>query len=203
MGHSYPPPAPPQPNSVIALIPRGPRPPYLRAARRHGRKGTPHCHSLPGRTNTHIRAYSIIWMREHNCVCDELLKTHPNLGMTTASTRLSALLSSLSSLTSRNHTHALYPVLEEVNENGRQLRFQGLYTYRRRFSMQPFTSFLDLAGDPKLAADLEHFCRDIEAVEYYVSLVTARPSPSVTLPSTVSLGGPWSVKGLVAAHLQP
>ncbi|XP_063877051.1 prostaglandin G/H synthase 2-like isoform X2 [Scylla paramamosain] len=142
-------------------------------------------------------------MREHNCVCDELLKTHPNLGMTTASTRLSALLSSLSSLTSRNHTHALYPVLEEVNENGRQLRFQGLYTYRRRFSMQPFTSFLDLAGDPKLAADLEHFCRDIEAVEYYVSLVTARPSPSVTLPSTVSLGGPWSVKGLVAAHLQP
>ncbi|XP_063856275.1 prostaglandin G/H synthase 2-like [Scylla paramamosain] len=142
-------------------------------------------------------------MREHNCVCDELLKIHPNLGMTTASTRLPALLSSLSSLTSRNHTHALYPVLEEVNENGRQLRFQGLNAYRRRFSMQPFTSFLDLAGDPKLAADLEHFCRDIEAVEYYVSLVTARPGPSVTLPSTVSLGGPWSVKGLMAAHLQP
>lgn len=59
-------------------------------------------------------------------------------------------------------------MLEKVNENGRQLRFRGLNTYHRRFGMQSFTSFLDLAGDPKLAADLEHFCRDIEAVEYYV-----------------------------------
>ena len=34
--------------------------------------------------------------------------------------------------------------------------------------MRSFTSFLDLAGDPELAADLEGFYEDIEAVEYYV-----------------------------------
>ncbi|KAK8375200.1 hypothetical protein O3P69_015671 [Scylla paramamosain] len=133
--------------------------------------------SVAAPDSSRSEAYSTIWMREHNC------------------------------LTSRNHTHALYPVLEEVNENGRQLRFQGLYAYRRRFGMQPFTSFLDLAGDPKLAADLEHFCRDIEAVEYYVSLVTARLGPSVTLPSTnenvAFTVSPWyvlSFRGCVRVH---
>ncbi|XP_063844769.1 prostaglandin G/H synthase 2-like [Scylla paramamosain] len=247
--------------------------------------GHPFFALLPG-----LFAYSTIWMREHNRVCDELLKIHPHWdderlyqtarlivigevikitiedyvqhlsqyrlrltfephlthgthfqyhnrihaefnhlyhwhplipdGLEVSNTSyalmdmafstapifkhgldnfIHAMVNSRSgALTSRNHAHALYPVLKKVIENGRQLRFQGLNAYRRRFGMQPFTSFLDLAGDPELAADLEHFYGDIEAVEYYVGLVTERPGPSVTPLSMVNMGGPWSVKGLMA-----
>ncbi|KAK3858113.1 hypothetical protein Pcinc_035671 [Petrolisthes cinctipes] len=101
-------------------------------------------------------------------------------------------------LTTRNHAHVLYPVLKKVIENGRLLRFQGLNAYRRRFGMRAFTSFLDLTGDAELAADLEGFYGDIEAVEYYIGLVAERPGPSVTPLTMVNAGGPWSVKGLLA-----
>lgn len=101
-------------------------------------------------------------------------------------------------LTTRNHAPVLYPVLKKVIENGRRLRFQGINAYRQRFEMRPFTSFQDLTGDTELAAELEELYGDIDAVEYYVGLLAERPGPSVTPLSMVNMGGPWSVKGLLA-----
>lgn len=59
-------------------------------------------------------------------------------------------------------------MLKKVIENGRELRFQGVNAYRRRFGMVPFTSFEDMTGETELAAILEEMYGDIEAVEYYV-----------------------------------
>lgn len=78
-------------------------------------------------------------------------------------------------LTSRNHAHALYPVLKKVIENGREMRFQGMNAYRRRFGMVPFTSFEDLTGETELAAILEELYGDIEAVEFYVGEFSKSP----------------------------
>ncbi|XP_047475523.1 prostaglandin G/H synthase 2-like [Penaeus chinensis] len=101
-------------------------------------------------------------------------------------------------LTTRNHAHTLYPVLKKVIENGRELRFQSMNAYRRRFGMVAFTSFEDLTGETELAAILEELYGDIEAVEFYVGLLAERPGPSITPLTMVNAGGPWSVKGLLA-----
>ncbi|KAK8726704.1 hypothetical protein OTU49_010007 [Cherax quadricarinatus] len=101
-------------------------------------------------------------------------------------------------LTTRNHAHVLYPVLKKVIENSRQLRFQGVNAYRKRFEMKPFTSFQELTGDTELAGVLEEMYGDIDAVEYYIGLLAERPGPSITPLTMVNMGGPWSVKGLMA-----
>ncbi|XP_066978739.1 prostaglandin G/H synthase 2-like [Macrobrachium rosenbergii] len=101
-------------------------------------------------------------------------------------------------LTNRNHAHVLYPVIKRVIENGRKLRFQSINAYRRKFDLYPFTSFEEMTGDKELAAILESFYGDIEAVEFYVGLLAERPGPSVTPLTMVNIGGPWSVKGLIA-----
>lgn len=101
-------------------------------------------------------------------------------------------------LTHNNHATVLYPVLKKVLENGRKLRFQGINAYRRRFGLKPFTSFQDMTGEQEVAAVLEEMYEDIEAVEFYVGLVVERPGPSVTPLTMVNIGGPWSVKGLMA-----
>jgi len=101
-------------------------------------------------------------------------------------------------LTNRNHAHVLYPILKKVIENGRTLRFQNINAYRRRFELRPFTSFEDMTGETELAAVLEKMYGDIEAVEFFVGLFAERPGPSVTPLTMVNIGGPWSVKGLIA-----
>ncbi|KAK7067762.1 Prostaglandin G/H synthase 1 [Halocaridina rubra] len=101
-------------------------------------------------------------------------------------------------LTNRNHANVLYPILKKVIENGRLLRFQSVNNYRRRFGMKPFTSFEDMTGEKEVAAVLEELYGDIEAVEYYIGLLAERPGPSITPLTMVNIGGPWSVKGLLA-----
>ncbi|XP_076059748.1 prostaglandin G/H synthase 2-like [Oratosquilla oratoria] len=101
-------------------------------------------------------------------------------------------------LSARNHNPVLFPVLKKVIEHGRELRFQGFNAYRKRFQMQPYTNFEDLTGDTEFAKILEDLYGDIDAVEFYVGLLAEKPSPSLTPLTMVNIGGPWSVKGLIA-----
>lgn len=101
-------------------------------------------------------------------------------------------------LTARNHNPILLHVLSTLLQNGRQLRIQGINAYRKRFNMEPFTSFEDMTGEKKLAAVLKELYGDIEAVELYVGLLAERPGPSVTPMGMVTMGGPWSFKTLLA-----
>nr|ADB65786.1 cyclooxygenase [Gammarus sp. KV-2010a] len=101
-------------------------------------------------------------------------------------------------LTSRNHSPVTVPVLKKMLENSRILRFQGVNQYRKKFNMRPFRDFLDLTGDEELARDMEEMYGDINAVEYYVGLIAEKDSPSLTPLTMVNVGGPWSVKGLIA-----
>uniref|UniRef100_A0A2P2I465 prostaglandin-endoperoxide synthase n=1 Tax=Hirondellea gigas TaxID=1518452 RepID=A0A2P2I465_9CRUS len=101
-------------------------------------------------------------------------------------------------LSARNHGKATVPFLRKMLLNSRTIRFRGINEYRKRFGLKTFTDFMDLTGDEELARDLQDLYGDIEAVEFYVGLLTERDSPSLTPLAMVNIGGPWSVKGLIA-----
>ncbi|KAA0201533.1 hypothetical protein HAZT_HAZT005424 [Hyalella azteca] len=83
-----------------------------------------------------------------------------------------------------NHGVVNVPVLKRMLLNSRALRFQGINSYRKRFKMSPFKSFEELTGDQELADVLRLF--------------TEHDGPSVMSLTVVNMGGPWSVKGLIA-----
>lgn len=63
------------------------------------------------------------------------------------------------------------------------------------------TSFF-LSGDEEIAKELEDIYGDIEAVEFYVGIVTERTRPNAMFGATViELGGPFSVKGLLSVPI--
>lgn len=54
-------------------------------------------------------------------------------------------------------------------------------------------------GNKWLAKELENFYGDIEAVEFYVGLITEKRRPKAVFgEAIVEMGGPYSVKGLMA-----
>jgi len=56
-----------------------------------------------------------------------------------------------------------------------------------------------LTGEKKMAKELEEMYGDINAVEFYVGLILEKRRPgSVFGGSIVEMGGPYSVKGLMA-----
>lgn len=101
-------------------------------------------------------------------------------------------------LGARNHGQVTIPIAQKMIQNSRTLRFQGLNQYRKRFDMKPFKSFMELTDDEEMAKVLEELYGDIDAVEYYVGMLTEKDSPSLTPLTMVNIGGPWSVKGLIA-----
>lgn len=42
----------------------------------------------------------------------------------------------------------MYVAIKSI-ENSRQMRYQSLNTYRKRFSMKPYASFEDMTGETK------------------------------------------------------
>lgn len=50
----------------------------------------------------------------------------------------------------------MYVAIKSI-ENSRQMRYQSLNAYRKRFSMKPYTSFEDLTGETDSAL-LENTC---------------------------------------------
>lgn len=101
-------------------------------------------------------------------------------------------------LTHHNHPKILLPVLKTVIENGRKLRLQSFNQYRKRFSLEPYTSFIELTGNKKSGDVLEKLYTSIDAVEFYVGLLMEKPGASVTPTTMVEIGGPYSVKGLMS-----
>ncbi|BFZ06017.1 hypothetical protein BsWGS_09056 [Bradybaena similaris] len=101
-----------------------------------------------------------------------------------------------------NHGHYTIPVLRELIHHGRTLRLQPLNNYRRRFHLEAYTSFEDLTGESEMAKELEHMYGDIDAVEFYVGLLIEKRRTRNLFGSTiVEIGGPFSVKGLMANPL--
>ena len=101
--------------------------------------------------------------------------------------------------TVKNHGKYTIPVVKELIRHGRTLRLQSINNYRKRFNLQAFTSFEELTGEKKLAKELENMYGDIDSVEFYVGLITEkRRNRAVFGEGIVEMGGPYSVKGLMA-----
>ncbi|KAL8612799.1 hypothetical protein ACOMHN_033469 [Nucella lapillus] len=66
----------------------------------------------------------------------------------------------------------------------------------------PYTSFQELTGETKMAAELEKLYLDIEAIEMYVGmLVEKRRYRAMFGSSIIEIGGPFSVKGLLSNYI--
>uniref|UniRef100_A0A7N6FHV1 Uncharacterized protein n=1 Tax=Anabas testudineus TaxID=64144 RepID=A0A7N6FHV1_ANATE len=91
----------------------------------------------------------------------------------------------------------LYVAMKSI-EHSREMRYQSLNAYRKRFSMQPYSSFEDLTGDQEMAAILEEMYGHIDAVELYPGLLVEKPRPNAIFGETmVEMGAPFSLKGLM------
>ncbi|KAK1795618.1 hypothetical protein P4O66_001015 [Electrophorus voltai] len=98
----------------------------------------------------------------------------------------------------RNVGRAVLMVAMKSLENSRQMRFQSLNAYRKRFNMKPYVSFEDLTGEQEMSAELEELYGDVEAVELYTGLLVEKPRPNSIFGETmVEMGAPYSLKGLL------
>ncbi|KAJ8277979.1 hypothetical protein GJAV_G00082370 [Gymnothorax javanicus] len=92
----------------------------------------------------------------------------------------------------------LMPVVMKSIEHSRQMRYQSLNEYRKRFMMKPYKSFQDLTGEKEMAAELEELYGDIDAMELYPGLLVEKPRPNAIFGETmVEMGAPFSLKGLM------
>ncbi|XP_061094136.1 prostaglandin G/H synthase 2 [Conger conger] len=97
-----------------------------------------------------------------------------------------------------NLSPALMMVAMKSIEHSRQMRFQSLNEYRKRFSLKPYTSFQDMTGETEMAAELEELYGDIDAMELYLGLLVEKPRPNAIFGETmVEMGAPYSLKGLM------
>lgn len=81
----------------------------------------------------------------------------------------------------------------------RKMRFQGYNEYRKRFDLKPYASFLELTGDRVLAEELEALYGHVDAVEFYVGVLTEKPFPgSMFGEGILEMGAPFSLKGLMS-----
>ncbi|KAL2089463.1 hypothetical protein ACEWY4_014151 [Coilia grayii] len=98
----------------------------------------------------------------------------------------------------RNVPPAVLMVSMKAIENSRQMRYQSLNAYRKRFNMKPYSSFEDLTGDTEMAAELEEMYGHVDAVELYPGLLIEKPRPNTIFGETmVEMGAPYSLKGLM------
>ncbi|XP_068230958.1 prostaglandin G/H synthase 2-like [Palaemon carinicauda] len=104
-------------------------------------------------------------------------------------------------ITAQNHGESLYPFLKEALKASRQLRFQGLNAYRRKFNLMPFGSFEELTGDKEIASLLEEVYEDINAVEFYVGLLVERSDSSISGVTMMNMAVAWTIKSIYSSPL--
>ncbi|XP_019901001.1 prostaglandin G/H synthase 2 isoform X4 [Esox lucius] len=98
----------------------------------------------------------------------------------------------------RNLPPTLVGVAAKSLEHSREMRYQTLNAYRKRFGMRPYTSFEDLTGETEMAAELENLYGDVDALELYPGLLVERPRHNAIFGETiVEMGSPYSLKGLM------
>ncbi|XP_056384025.1 prostaglandin G/H synthase 2 [Hyla sarda] len=98
----------------------------------------------------------------------------------------------------RNFPAAVFRVAMASIEQSREMRYQSLNEYRKRFMLKPFKSFEDLTGEKEMSAELEKLYGDIDAMEFYPGLLVEKPRPGAIFGETmVEIGAPFSLKGLM------
>ncbi|KAG5276282.1 hypothetical protein AALO_G00130150 [Alosa alosa] len=98
----------------------------------------------------------------------------------------------------RNVPAAVLMVSIKSIENSRQMRYQSLNAYRKRFNMKAYTSFEDLTGETEMAAELKEMYGHVDAVELYPGLLVEKPRANGIFGETmVEMGAPYSLKGLM------
>nr|XP_033817250.1 prostaglandin G/H synthase 2 [Geotrypetes seraphini] len=98
----------------------------------------------------------------------------------------------------RNVPPAVQKVAIASIEQSRQMRYQSMNEYRKRFQLKPFSSFQELTGEEEMATELEKLYGDIDAMELYAGLLVERPRPGAIFGETmVEMGAPFSLKGLM------
>ncbi|KAK7094706.1 prostaglandin G/H synthase 2-like [Littorina saxatilis] len=101
-----------------------------------------------------------------------------------------------------NHGPGTLHVLRDSIIHQRQLRFQSLNNYRKRFNLAPYTTFEELTGETVMAAELEKLYHDVDAVEMYVGMIVEKRRHRAMFGSSViEIGGPNSVKGLMSNYI--
>ncbi|XP_063432560.1 prostaglandin G/H synthase 2-like [Mytilus trossulus] len=103
------------------------------------------------------------------------------------------------SITVNNHGKYTLAVAKELLKHGRTLRLQSFNNYRKRFNLPAHKSFQELTGNKKLAKVLENIYGDVDAVEFYVGLITEKRRPKAVFGETiVEMGAPYALKGMMA-----
>ncbi|XP_023648049.1 prostaglandin G/H synthase 1 [Paramormyrops kingsleyae] len=98
----------------------------------------------------------------------------------------------------RNFHPVVTKVALAVIKESRQLRLQPFNQYRKRFNLQPYSSFIELTGEEEIAAELQELYGDIDALEYYVGLMLEKTRRGAVFgESMVEMGAPFSLKGLL------
>ncbi|XP_069645664.1 prostaglandin G/H synthase 2 isoform X2 [Haliaeetus albicilla] len=98
----------------------------------------------------------------------------------------------------KNFPAAVQKVAKASIDQSRQMRYQSLNEYRKRFMLKPFKSFEELTGEKEMAAELEELYGDIDAMELYPGLLVEKPRPGAIFGETmVEIGAPFSLKGLM------
>ncbi|XP_010187005.1 PREDICTED: prostaglandin G/H synthase 2 isoform X2 [Mesitornis unicolor] len=98
----------------------------------------------------------------------------------------------------KNVPAAVQKVAKASIDQSRQMRYQSLNEYRKRFMLKPFRSFEELTGEKEMAAELEELYGDIDAMELYPGLLVEKPRPGAIFGETmVEIGAPFSLKGLM------
>ncbi|XP_077134198.1 prostaglandin G/H synthase 2 [Ranitomeya variabilis] len=98
----------------------------------------------------------------------------------------------------RNFPAAVFRVAMASIEQSREMRYQSLNDYRKRFMLKPFTSFEELTGEKEMSAELENLYGDIDAMEFYPGLLVEKPRQDAIFGETmVEIGAPFSLKGLM------
>uniref|UniRef100_A0A3Q2DIG6 Prostaglandin G/H synthase 1 n=1 Tax=Cyprinodon variegatus TaxID=28743 RepID=A0A3Q2DIG6_CYPVA len=83
-------------------------------------------------------------------------------------------------------------------KESRQLRVQPFNEYRKRFNLEPYTSFRDFTGEKNHSSTLEELYGDIDALEFYPGLLLEKTRPGAIFgQSMVEMGAPFSLKGLL------
>ncbi|GAB6032189.1 Prostaglandin G/H synthase 2, variant 2 [Chamberlinius hualienensis] len=101
-------------------------------------------------------------------------------------------------LSHHNHGQLLVPIIKAVISHSRQLRFQSFNNYRIRFGLRPYRTMKELTGEDVMSAELEKLYGSVDGVEFVVGLFVEKDGYMVTPMTMVEIGGPYSVKGLMA-----
>nr|ALG96661.1 cyclooxygenase [Entonomenia tricarinata] len=105
-------------------------------------------------------------------------------------------------MTYRNHGKTTLDIAKNIIIAGRNLRLQPFNNYRKRFGLPRIESFYELTGNQEIADEMEQLYGDIDALEFYVGLLTEKQAENGTFGFTLlEMGASYSVKGLLSNPL--